>query len=282
MKGDGQPSGPARADAAAHLTTGAGSSKGVENPLVSIVTVTFNDLEALRETIKSVRCQDFPDMELLVIDGASRDGTREFLEALDMPKLRWISEPDGGIYDAMNKGLRLARGEYVYFLNAGDSLLEPTSMSRIAELLIERPALLMNKVRVMKDSAFATYPTTDHAANARSAFQSAYCHQAAVAQRAAYLAAGGFDLSYPHFADFKALWTIRSAHPDRYRQTTLEIADFDLNGVSSDWRHSVKLAAERERLLRELGEGSSFIAHSLRLLHAWLYMVRMSIRQRLT
>jgi glycosyltransferase involved in cell wall biosynthesis len=87
-------------------------------PKISVVTPTFNSINTLRETIESVRSQNYPYLEHLVIDGGSKDGTLELLK--EYPSLRWISEKDEGHYYAMNKGIQMASGEIINILNADD------------------------------------------------------------------------------------------------------------------------------------------------------------------
>lgn len=89
-------------------------------PYFSIITVVRNDLAGLKRTFDSVICQKYKDYEWIVIDGASTDGCVEFIKSLQIENFQWISEPDKGIYDAMNKGIELATGNYINFLNAGD------------------------------------------------------------------------------------------------------------------------------------------------------------------
>ena len=101
------------------------------SPKVGIVTVNLNQAAGLVQTLDSVGGQTFRDVEHIVIDGGSADGSREVLEARAGQIAHWVSEPDAGIYAAMNKGLRAARGEYVYFLNSGDRLFAPETLARI-------------------------------------------------------------------------------------------------------------------------------------------------------
>jgi glycosyltransferase involved in cell wall biosynthesis len=100
-------------------------------PRVSIITVCFNVRSALAETRASVFAQSCPDFEWIVIDGASSDGTVEDLKAIDDPRMRYLSEADGGIYDAMNKGLALATGEFLWFLNAGDVFYDESVLAQV-------------------------------------------------------------------------------------------------------------------------------------------------------
>lgn len=109
----------------------------MKSPVFSIITVVFNGAELLPGTVESVKSQDWPHIEYLIVDGASTDGTTDLIAryARELPYLRWISEPDKGLYDAMNKGLRMATGDYVWFLNCGDALYAPDTLSRIAAQL---------------------------------------------------------------------------------------------------------------------------------------------------
>lgn len=104
----------------------------MELPLISVITVCYNAAETILPTLRSVREQTCGDIEHLIIDGASADETLSLCRHEGRPGLRIMSEPDRGLYDAMNKGLEMARGEYVVFLNAGDSFASPDTLSHYA------------------------------------------------------------------------------------------------------------------------------------------------------
>jgi glycosyltransferase involved in cell wall biosynthesis len=93
-------------------------------PVLSIVTVTLNAMPALKVTVECVAAQGWDQIEHIVVDGGSTDGTVDFLRSLGSQITYWRSAPDKGIYDAMNTGLRLVRGQYVLFLNSGDLLID--------------------------------------------------------------------------------------------------------------------------------------------------------------
>lgn len=103
----------------------------------SIITVTRNNLGGLRRTCDSICIQNCTDYEWVVIDGASTDGTPEYLKALKTGT--FISEPDTGIYDAMNKGMKLSKGKYLLFLNAGDLFTHENVLSDLLPLTVESP-----------------------------------------------------------------------------------------------------------------------------------------------
>ncbi|GAB4039610.1 glycosyltransferase family 2 protein [Spirosoma gilvum] len=100
-------------------------------PSVSIITITYNAERFLERTIQSVIAQKATDFEYIVIDGASTDGTLEIIKRYERQITHWISEPDQGLYDAMNKGLHQAKGEYVWFMNAGDELHDPQTLANL-------------------------------------------------------------------------------------------------------------------------------------------------------
>ncbi|MDZ7662818.1 glycosyltransferase family 2 protein [Thiohalophilus sp.] len=106
---------------------------------VSIITVCFNSASTIRDTIESVRSQNYPDIEYIIIDGGSTDGTLEIVKEYDDSVSVLISEPDQGIYDAMNKGIRAASGDFVGLLNSDDILFSQETISELADFLSSRP-----------------------------------------------------------------------------------------------------------------------------------------------
>jgi glycosyltransferase involved in cell wall biosynthesis len=108
---------------------------------ISIVTITFNAEQFLRETMQSVLKQTHTDIEYLIIDGKSTDGTVEIIKSFEAEmkeksiEFRWISEPDKGLYDAMNKGLRMATGDFVWFVNAGDQIFDSTTAQKVSDAI---------------------------------------------------------------------------------------------------------------------------------------------------
>lgn len=106
-------------------------------PVFSVITVCLNDIKNLRLTASSVVGQAFNDYEWLVIDGGSGDGTLAHLESIDNDRLRLLTEPDNGLYDAMNKGVGLAQGQYLLFINAGDSLADEQTLAKLHRVIQE-------------------------------------------------------------------------------------------------------------------------------------------------
>ncbi len=110
---------------------------------VSIITVSYNARLYIAQTIESVLAQDYQDLEYIIVDGASTDGTLEIIKQYaDDPRLKWVSEPDQGIADAMNKGAALATGEVITHLNADDYYPGSHTISCVAECFISHPDIL--------------------------------------------------------------------------------------------------------------------------------------------
>lgn len=103
----------------------------MDNPKVSVITVVYNSKDLFTRTLESIKNLKYSNKEVIVIDGGSTDGTKEVIERNSLYINTWISERDKGIYDAMNKALRLATGEYVWFINAGDYPFSPHILENI-------------------------------------------------------------------------------------------------------------------------------------------------------
>jgi len=100
-------------------------------PIVSIITIVKNDSENLERTIKSVIAQTYNNIEYIIIDGGSTDNTIKIIQRYEKNIFNWISEPDNGIYDAMNKGIKIAKGKWIVFLNAGDIFYKKNTLEKV-------------------------------------------------------------------------------------------------------------------------------------------------------
>ena len=125
-----------------------------EKPKLSIITVNLNNRDGLQRTIDSVVGQTFTDYEWIVIDGGSTDGSRELIEQYADRFAYWVSEPDKGIYNAMNKGIAHAKGEWLQFLNSGDWLYENTTLEKVFEKNYEADVLFGDSIYIRKENSF--------------------------------------------------------------------------------------------------------------------------------
>lgn len=113
----------------------------MNKPVVSIITINYNNLEGLKATHQSVIAQDAQrtDYEWLIIDGGSTDDSKKFIESINEHIDHWVSEPDEGIYDAMNKGITTAKGDYLWFLNSGDRFHHEQSLQDVLSAIEQNP-----------------------------------------------------------------------------------------------------------------------------------------------
>jgi glycosyltransferase involved in cell wall biosynthesis len=202
-------------------------------PLISVITPTFNSEEKIATTVASVFSQEKRLYEFLVIDGGSTDGTVAYLRAQGSA-LRWLSEPDEGIYDAMNKGIRLTSGEFLYFLGAGDQLLPGVLEAVAAEIRklpsqgqTSRPTLFYGNV----DSSQYSRPY-DGRFNRFKLFRRNICHQAIFYQRSVFERLGFYNTKYRSLADWEFNIRCFNDRGIRKRYIPLRIANYEGAGQS--------------------------------------------------
>lgn len=223
-------------------------------PLFSVITVCWNAGDLLRPTMESVRRQSCRNYEYLIIDGASTDTTADVVRSYGDLVTTYVSEPDKGIYDAMNKGVRLARGEWIHFLNANDFFADELVLAHVAKKL----ALSADAELVYGD----VYHRTDFSSelyrfdwlNRRNLRLEHLCHQAVFARKRLFEEIGCFDLQYRINADYDWLLKVFQRGLNT-RYLGFPVASYDLGGMSS--RDPESVARERQ-LVRQRNRGSLF------------------------
>lgn len=214
---------------------------------LSIITVTRNNLEGLRRTAESVAAQVWRDFEWIVVDGDSSDGTKEYLQQLSPQPDCWTSEPDRGVYDAMNKGLSAARGEYLLFLNAGDSLC---SADTLQECFRNFPG-----GDVVYGDAVFVYPKKEKRMIHPDRLSLYYfrhrslCHQATFIRTALLKDCGGYSLHYRIVSDWRQ-WIVWMLEGRTFRHLSLTVCRYMMDGLSTSNRKTSN--REREEVFREV------------------------------
>jgi hypothetical protein len=203
----------------------------------SIITVCRNDVAAVEKTVRSVAQQTYLQREYIVVDGQSEDDTIARLQPfVDQGIIHTlVSEPDAGIYDAMNKGIAHATGDVLYFLNADDSFAHARVLKTVADFWIQTPEIdsLYGDINLWtaegEKRSTVIYPEAEHLLEY---LQSEWiCHQALFVKRAAFDRIGGFDLQFQIAADYD--WLFRAlAQNMAFRHLPQVVADYVLGGIS--------------------------------------------------
>jgi glycosyltransferase involved in cell wall biosynthesis len=174
----------------------------MERQLITVVTVVFNGARSLEKTILSVIQQAYPNIEYIVIDGGSTDGTLEILKKYRNFISKLIIETDKGIYDAMNKGIVIANGEWINFMNAGDSFVDKNVISEMfKDEIDEEVQVIFGDINYLFDNKILRRDTTP---NSYREVPKYICHQATFV-RSNYLKRNLFDLSFKICSDYKLL-----------------------------------------------------------------------------
>ena len=129
--------------------------------MISIITATYNSAETINDTIKSVLCQTNKDFEYIIVDGGSTDETIDIVKSCESEfsgRLKWVSEKDKGIYDAMNKGIKMASGDIIGILNSDDFYTDEDVLQTVAEVMTEAVASIGEKLSLRR---FEVYTTED-------------------------------------------------------------------------------------------------------------------------
>lgn len=172
-----------------------------DKPLITVVTVVFNGVEFLEDTIKSVIGQTYDNVEYIIVDGGSKDGTLDIIKKYEYAIDYWVSEPDKGIYDAMNKAIDLGSGDWINFMNAGDYFFDSSVLNRVFE---ESKNLI--GYDVIYGDHLVRYPNRVRMAKAgkvKKLWQaSQFCHQSAFV-RLTYHKKNKFNLYRKIAADFE-------------------------------------------------------------------------------
>lgn len=198
-----------------------------------MVTVCYNAAETLPATIASVAEQSSKDYEFIIVDGASKDDTLRILREKDGQIDRWISAPDSGIYDAMNRGAAMARGRYLAFLNADDRYLPHTAeqVIKAAETYGDPDIICGNMIKVRRVDG-ETFEREEKPNPAYMPQGMGVFHPASFVKRSVFEAAGGYDTAYRlagDYALFLKLWT----EGRTFKHLNVPLAYFSLGGASN-------------------------------------------------
>lgn len=228
------------------------------SPKITVVTVCFNSAATIENALRSVAEQTWPAVEHIVIDGGSTDGTQAIIERYADALAHYISEPDKGIYDAMNKGARLASGDYLAFLNSDDVYAHPDVVAHVANMLLEHAVdAVFGDVEFVRPDApervVRRYSSTKfNPQNLRSGWMMA--HPSLFLRTDLIRRAGFFDPTYRIAGDFELVARIFKDRSITYRYSPEIFVRMQLGGASTSGLPSLmRINREIMRACRENG-----------------------------
>lgn len=239
-----------------------------KDPLVSVITVSYNAVFTIEETILSVINQTYPNIEYIIIDGGSTDGTVEVIKKYADKISYWVSEPDKGIYDAMNKRVRQSKGEWVNFMNSGDSFYDVNTLYNIFVLKSISSNISVIYGKTCKITKYATRIETPLSLNNMNK-RLPFCHQSSFI-KLDLLLAHPYNLNYKIVADDDFFYSMYKLNVD-FMYVDIPIAIYEaFSGVSSK---NVKTALWENYLIRG-GKSYLFFIFSIYLPIIFRYKIR--------
>jgi len=239
------------------------------SPLLSVITVTYQAEKTIEPTLKSLYSQTWNDFEHLILDGGSTDQTWRIVEAYKQPNTYWYSEPDAGLYDAMNKGIQKARGTYLMFLNAGDQLSHPQVLEQVFSQCTGQPDFIYGKtLRVDSEGRVRGWhkPFPDPETLSWRTFLNGMviCHQAMIVKRTICPL---YDLRWKHVADID--WSIRTLKRAKTICCYPEVLILFLEGGYSHQKRRASLIERFRLFVHHIGFFPALLQH-VKIFWEWL------------
>ena len=236
----------------------------MHSPKFTIITVTFNAGKSLEKTIQSVISQTYRNVDYIIVDGKSKDNTLQIADTYKQWIRCLVSEPDKGLYDAMNKGIRLATGDYLCFLNAGDKFHDNDTLQQMVNSLKdgELPDVLYGETAVVGENGNFLHMrrlSTPQELNWKSFKQGMLvCHQAFFAKRELAIQES-YSLEYRFSADFD--WCIRIMKRAKHlHNTQLTLIDYLNEGLTTR-NHKASLKERFRIMVKHYGWISTVLHH---------------------
>lgn len=202
---------------------------------ISVVTVCYNAVDTIEETIKSVINQSYDNVEYIIIDGGSTDGTADIIKKYSDQIAYWISEPDKGIYDAMNKGIDVATGEYVNFMNAGDTFVDNTTVEKAMALFPKDIDVIFGD-SIVKDSDGSLYYKECNSNPDLILRGPTYRHGSSFVKTSVHKALK-FDLSKKHIfgfgLDYNQIWHMHK-NGNSFQKINIPVMIYEMDGISNN------------------------------------------------
>lgn len=220
----------------------------METPKITVVTVCYNAVNEILRTIESVVSQTYENMEYIIIDGGSTDGTVDIIKQYQGKLAYWCSEPDKGIYDAMNKGILAANGEWLLFMNAGDEFDRPDVLERMVLELGDGIRILRGNIkRIYHFATVKSLGVTVQEPGIMDMLYGTFHHQACLIQKSLFSEFGLYSTDFSLCSDWKFCFDCVILHHVKTRYVDIDVAKFKMDGASSS--NGLKYIEEQRKYL---------------------------------
>jgi glycosyltransferase involved in cell wall biosynthesis len=201
--------------------------------VISIITINYNNKQGLSDTVKSVIDQEFDDFEYIVVDGNSTDGSKEVIEANKGFLSSWISEKDSGIYNAMNKGVKMAKGKYLLFLNSGDTFYDNFTLRDVSIHLKEDFDIYYGDLNLLYENRKTIKTFPDQLSFSFFSDKGYLPHPATFIKGDLFNTVHLYNENFKIVADWDFLVCAICKHNATYKHISRVISNFDKNGISN-------------------------------------------------
>lgn len=216
-------------------------------PKISIITINYNNADGLGTTIQSVAAQTYQNIEYIVIDGASSDGSGKIIEEFNDSIKAAIIEPDTGIYNAMNKGLKIATGDYLLFLNSGDWLIANTIIAEVVSETLDKDIVYGDLLFFNNEKQWVWHLPKE--LSFQIFYTSTIAHPSAFIKRELFDVVGLYDESLKIVADWKFFTLAITKYNCSYKHISHVVSAYGFDGVSSLPENLPMINRERENVL---------------------------------
>ncbi|MCX8533710.1 glycosyltransferase family 2 protein [Chryseobacterium luquanense] len=218
---------------------------------LSIITINYNNAKGLEKTFESVIGQNSKDFEYIVVDGSSTDESRRIIERNENNINAWISEPDSGVYNAMNKGIEMASGDYLLFLNSGDKLANPDVITKILPLLSNTDIIYGNLIYSLNEVPQTLFSPSKNI-DLTYFLHSFLPHPSSFIKKTLFQEIGFYNEKFKIISDWEFFLRAIIVNKASYIHIDEVISDFDNSGISSNSENERIIYKEKQAVYEEL------------------------------
>ncbi|KQT15253.1 hypothetical protein ASG31_15085 [Chryseobacterium sp. Leaf404] len=219
--------------------------------ILSIITINYNNKNGLAKTVQSIGSQSRRAFEYIVIDGNSSDGSKNIIENNSEFINLWVSEPDSGVYNAMNKGIKMASGDYLLFLNSGDVLADDQVIENVLPLLDNHSDIISGNMIYSLNGISQTIFTPPENISLVYFLRSFLPHPSSFIRKNLFDKVGFYSENFKIVSDWEFFLKAIVIHQAKYKNINLTVSDFDNSGISSNHSNKVLMKNEKQAVYQK-------------------------------